>query len=164
MPVDGRVTTSAGMSATIPVPREFLNETIAHIDDATELHVTLAVFRLASDSGTVPPAVSEDAVLRDPVLTRTFHADRRSSMLGQRIRRGLLGRRVDQQGRCDLIHAMLLFSSCQAPVLAGHDGADARRRHCLRKHPAKQHRRRERGRAQNAAPATRPDIAANPAD
>ena len=89
MPVDGRVTTSAGMSATIPVPREFLNETIAHIDDATELHVTLAVFRLASDSGTVPPAVSEDAVLRDPVLTRTFHADRRSSMLGQRIRRGL---------------------------------------------------------------------------
>ena len=64
MPVDGRVTTSAGMSATIPVPREFLNETIAHIDDATELHVTLAVFRLASDSGTVPPAVSEDAVLR----------------------------------------------------------------------------------------------------
>ncbi len=88
MPVDGRLTAPADV-APIPVPREFLTETIAHIDDATELHVTLAVFRLAADSVSNPPAVSEDTVLRDPVLARTFHGDRRSSMLGQRIRRGL---------------------------------------------------------------------------
>jgi DnaD/phage-associated family protein len=55
----------------------------------TELHVTLAVFRLAADSGSTPPAVAEDAVLRDAVLARTFHEDRKSSRLGQRIRRGL---------------------------------------------------------------------------
>ncbi|HET9659413.1 MAG TPA: DnaD domain protein [Thermomicrobiales bacterium] len=73
----------------IPIPREFLAERIAFIDDPAELHVTLAVFRLAADSGSTPPAVSEDAVLRDGVLARTFHEDRKSSKLSQRIRRGL---------------------------------------------------------------------------
>lgn len=73
----------------IPVPREFLTEQIAQIDDPTELHVTLAVFRLAADSNSTPPAVSEDSVLRDGILSRTFHEDRRSSKLSQRIRRGL---------------------------------------------------------------------------
>jgi DNA replication protein len=89
MPVDGRTTSAVGARTAIPVPREFLAETVAHIDDATELHVTLAVFRLAADSGSTPPAVSEDTVLRDAVLSRTFHGDRKSSKLGQRIRRGL---------------------------------------------------------------------------
>lgn len=89
MPVDGRSTPTLETSSTIPVPRDFLSETIAQIDDVTELHVTLAVFRLAADSRSTPPAVSEDTVLRDAVLTRTFHADRKSSKLGQRIRRGL---------------------------------------------------------------------------
>lgn len=73
----------------IPVPRAFLAERIALIDDPAELHVTLAVFRLAADSESTPPAVSEDSVLRDPVLARTFHEDRGSSRLAQRIRRGL---------------------------------------------------------------------------
>jgi DNA replication protein len=73
----------------IPVPREFLADRIAQIDDPTELHVTLAVFRLAADSGSTPPAVSEESVLRDSVLARTFPDDRRSSKLFQRIRRGL---------------------------------------------------------------------------
>ncbi len=73
----------------IPIPREFLTERIALIDDPAELHVTLAVFRLASESGSIPPAVSEDDVLRDGVLARTFHEDRKSSKLSQRIRRGL---------------------------------------------------------------------------
>lgn len=89
MPVDGRAKTTASARAPIPVPREFLTESIAQIDDPTELHVTLAVFRLAADSGATPPAVSEDSVLRDPILARTFHEDRKSSRLGQRIRRGL---------------------------------------------------------------------------
>jgi len=73
----------------IPIPREFLTERIALIDDPAELHVTLAVFRLASESGSMPPAVSEDDVLRDGVLARTFHEERKSSKLTQRIRRGL---------------------------------------------------------------------------
>ncbi len=89
MPLDGRATTSSTMRSTIPIPREFLSETIAQINDSTELHVTLAVFRLAADSGSTPPAVSEDTVLRDAILSRTFHEDRKSSKLGQRIRRGL---------------------------------------------------------------------------
>ncbi len=82
-------TASAGLRSEIPIPREFLTERIALIDDPAELHVTLAVFRLAADSGTSPPAISEDTVLRDSVLARTFHADRKSSSLSQRIRRGL---------------------------------------------------------------------------
>ena len=89
MHVDGRATSTASVRSTIPIPREFLSETIARIDDPTELHVTLAVFRIAADSGSTPPAASEDTVLRDPVLGRTFHEDRKSSKLGQRIRRGL---------------------------------------------------------------------------
>jgi len=89
MPADGRAPSLAPSRAAIPVPREFLSETIARIDDATELHVTLAVFRLAADSGANPPAVSEDTVLQDAVLGRTFHEERKSSKLGQRIRRGL---------------------------------------------------------------------------
>jgi DnaD/phage-associated family protein len=80
---------SAIQHAEIPIPREFLIDRIALIDDPAELHVTLAVFRLAADSGTTPPAVSEDDVLRDAVLARTFHEDRKSSKLSQRIRRGL---------------------------------------------------------------------------
>src|SRR6476620_5078753 len=71
----------------IPIPREFLTERIALIADPAELHVTLAVFRLASESGSMPPAVSEDDVLRDGVLARTFHEERKSSKLTQRIRR-----------------------------------------------------------------------------
>jgi DnaD/phage-associated family protein len=80
---------SAIQHAEIPIPREFLIDRIALIDDPAELHVTLAVFRLAADSGTTPPAVSEDDVLRDAVLARTFHEDRKSSKLSQRIRSGL---------------------------------------------------------------------------
>jgi DnaD/phage-associated family protein len=83
------VTLPVPVRSEIPIPREFLAERIALIDDPTELHVTLAVFRLAADSGSTPPAVSEDVVLRDSVLTRTFHEDRKSSKLAQRIRRGL---------------------------------------------------------------------------
>lgn len=79
----------ASSHSEIPVPREFLTERIALIDDPTELHVTLAVFRLAADAGSEPPAVSEETVLRDSVLARTFHEDRKSSKLTQRIRRGL---------------------------------------------------------------------------
>jgi DNA replication protein len=82
-------TSPASLRSEIPVPREFLTERIALIDDPTELHVTLAVFRLAADSGSTPPAVSEEAVLRDNVLARTFHEDRKTSKLSQRIRRGL---------------------------------------------------------------------------
>lgn len=82
-------TVAIAPAAEIPIPREFLTERIALIDDPTELHVTLAVFRLAADSGATPPAVSEDAVLRDPVLARTFHTERKSSNLAQRIHRGL---------------------------------------------------------------------------
>jgi DnaD/phage-associated family protein len=82
-------TSPAGLRSEIPIPREFLTERVALIDDPTELHVTLAVFRLAADSGTTPPATSEEAVLRDGVLARTFHADRKSSNLSLRIRRGL---------------------------------------------------------------------------
>jgi DnaD/phage-associated family protein len=89
MPNDGRPSANGNVRSEIPVPREFLTERIAQIDDATELHVTLAVFRLAADSGSMPPAVSEETVLRDSVLARTFPADRRSSKLFQRIRRGL---------------------------------------------------------------------------
>lgn len=83
------VTLPVTAHSEIPIPREFLAERIAFIDDPAELHVTLAVFRLAADSGSTPPAVSEDAVLRDAVLARTFHEDRKSSKLSQRIRRGL---------------------------------------------------------------------------
>jgi DnaD/phage-associated family protein len=89
MPVRNRTVSNAAERGSIPVPREFLTQTIAQIDDQTELHVTLAIFRLAADSGSTPPAVSEDAVLRDAVLGRTFPEDRRSSKLAQRIRRGL---------------------------------------------------------------------------
>lgn len=89
MSVVGRATSVVSAPATIPVPREFLTETVAQIDDVTELHVTLAVFRLAADTGSHPPAVSEEAILRDSVLARTFHDERKSSKLGQRIRRGL---------------------------------------------------------------------------
>jgi DNA replication protein len=89
MPGVQPTSTPAAAATSIPVPRVFLSETIALIDDATELHVTLAVFRLAADSGSTPPAVSEDTVMRDPVLGRTFHEDRRTSKLLQRIRRGL---------------------------------------------------------------------------
>ena len=89
MPVDGRATSTRSVQSAVPIPREFLAETIAQIDDPTELHVTLAVFRLAADSGSNPPAVSEDTVLRDAVLARTFHEDRKSSKQAQRIRRGL---------------------------------------------------------------------------
>lgn len=81
--------TAATVRSEIPIPRDFLTERIAQIDDPTEIHVTLAVFRLAADSGSTPPAISEDAVLRDSVLARTFHEDRKSSKLSQRIRRGL---------------------------------------------------------------------------
>ena len=80
---------TAPIRSEIPVPREFLTERIALIDDPAELHVTLAVFRLAADSASDPPAVSEEMVLRDGVLARTFHDDRKSSKLTQRIRRGL---------------------------------------------------------------------------
>ncbi|MGC4086011.1 MAG: DnaD domain protein [Vicinamibacterales bacterium] len=80
---------TAPARSDIPIPRDFLTERIAQIDDPTEIHVTLAVYRLAADSGSTPPAVSEDAVLRDSVLARTFHEDRKSSKLAQRIRRGL---------------------------------------------------------------------------
>ncbi len=83
------LTVPAIPATAIPIPREFLTERIASIDDPAELHVTLAVFRLAADSGTTPPAASEDAVLRDRVLAQTFHEDRKSSKLTQRIRRGL---------------------------------------------------------------------------
>jgi DNA replication protein len=83
------VTLPAIQRSDIPVPREFLTERIALIDDPAELHVTLAVFRLASESNSTPPAVSEDDVLHDGVLARTFHEDRKSSKLTQRIRRGL---------------------------------------------------------------------------
>ena len=80
---------TASVRAEIAIPREFLTERLALIDDPTEIHVTLAVFRLAADSGSTPPAVSEESVLRDSVLARTFHEDRKSSRLSQRIRRGL---------------------------------------------------------------------------
>lgn len=85
----GQAALTASTRTDIPIPREFLTEQIAHIDDPTELHVTLAVFRLAADSESIPPAVSEDAVLRDSVLARTFQEDRNSSKLTHRIRRGL---------------------------------------------------------------------------
>jgi len=87
--MNDRVATTAPPTSQIPIPREFLTERIALIDDPTELHVTLAVFRLAADSGSNPPAVSEASIMRDPVLARTFHDDRKSSKLAQRIRRGL---------------------------------------------------------------------------
>lgn len=89
MTTNGSASMRSDPRNSIPVPREFLVETIPLIDDVTELHVTLAVFRLAADAGSSPPAVSEDTVVRDVVLGRTFHEDRRSSRLGQRIRRGL---------------------------------------------------------------------------
>ncbi len=89
MTSDSRSPGAAAPHETVPVPRVFLTDTIAQIDDPAELHVTLAVFRLAGESGSNPPAVSEDAIVRDSVLSRTFHEDRRSSRLGQRIRRGL---------------------------------------------------------------------------
>lgn len=87
--MNDRVATTAPPSSQIPIPREFLTDRIASIDDPTELHVTLTVFRLAADSGSNPPAVSEASIMRDPVLARTFHDDRKSSKLSQRIRRGL---------------------------------------------------------------------------
>jgi hypothetical protein len=86
---DGRPGANGASAAEIPIPREFLTDRISQIDDPTELHVTLAVFRLAADSGSTPPAVNEESVLRDSVLARTFPDDRRSSKLFQRIRRGL---------------------------------------------------------------------------
>lgn len=89
MSINDRLAQKGAASSSIPIPREFLCERIALIDDPTELHVTLAVFRLAADFGSSPPAVREDLVLDDPVLARTFHEDRRSSRLSQRIRRGL---------------------------------------------------------------------------
>lgn len=73
----------------VGIPAEFLTERIVEIDDLTELHVTLTVFRLAMESNAVPPAVSERRVLGDPVLGRTFREDRSSSRLTQRLRRGL---------------------------------------------------------------------------
>ncbi|MCA9858454.1 MAG: DnaD domain protein [Thermomicrobiales bacterium] len=89
MPVSKRRRSPNAPQTNIPVPREFLTQRIAEIDDPAELHVTLAVFRLAADAGSSPPGVSEDSVVADSVLARTFHEDRKSSKLSQRIRRGL---------------------------------------------------------------------------
>ena len=76
----------------IPIPREFLTERIALIDDPAELHVTLAVFRLASESGSIPPAVSEDDVLRDGVLARSDIVQRKIVIQLTGIRK--LGHRI----------------------------------------------------------------------
>lgn len=56
----------------VPIPRAFFVDVLPGIADATELHATLAVFRLAAEAGGVDAPVGHDALLRDRPLRTTL--------------------------------------------------------------------------------------------
>lgn len=73
----------------IGIPRAFLTDVLPRLHDAAEIHVTLAVFRLASEAGGIEQPVAEQAIRGDSAVRSALRVQGSPREPDSRIRTGL---------------------------------------------------------------------------
>jgi DnaD/phage-associated family protein len=73
----------------IELPRAFLTDVLPQLQDVSEIHTTLAVFRLAAEAGGVEQPVAEQAVRRDRAVRAALRVEGSPRDPDRRIQTGL---------------------------------------------------------------------------